>query len=157
MTKKVRKGRETRLVKCLPESRTGKSDTRDCLQQFQGTLQVTLRGSPSGQPIDDNEVRRKFQAFGDIKSIRPVNDRIECVLPAFAIFKFGIDRSTAQDMLSSMILGYVPAFSFAIVPFTIFSKNCDDAFNALRHQGLQDGVMDIVYAWDHTEGQSDSR
>lgn len=28
----------------------------------------------SGQPIDDNEVRRKFQQFGDIKTIRPVDN-----------------------------------------------------------------------------------
>lgn len=41
---------------------------------------MTLRASPSGQPIDDNEVRRKFQAFGDIKSVRLVNDRVECVI-----------------------------------------------------------------------------
>lgn len=41
---------------------------------------MTLRASPSGQPIDDTEVRRKFQAFGDIKSVRPANDRVEYVL-----------------------------------------------------------------------------
>lgn len=46
-------------------------------QQFQGTLQVTIRNSPSGQPIDDNEVRRKFQQFGDVKAVKPVGDRIE--------------------------------------------------------------------------------
>jgi hypothetical protein len=48
-------------------------------QQLQGTVQVTLRNSPSGGPIDDGEVRRKFQQFGDVKSVRPVNDRSECV------------------------------------------------------------------------------
>jgi hypothetical protein len=32
-------------------------------------LIVSLRNSASGQPIDDNEVRRKFQQFGDVKSI----------------------------------------------------------------------------------------
>lgn len=47
------------------------------VQQLQGTLQVTLRNSPSGQPIDDNEVRRKFQQFGDVKSVQPVGDRTE--------------------------------------------------------------------------------
>jgi hypothetical protein len=49
------------------------------LKQLQGTLLVTLRNSASGQPIDDNEVRRKFQQFGDVKSVKPVNDRPECV------------------------------------------------------------------------------
>jgi len=48
-------------------------------QQLQGTLQVTLRNSASGQSIDDNEVRRKFQQFGDVKSVNPVGDRTECV------------------------------------------------------------------------------
>lgn len=51
--------------------------------QLQGTLIVTLRDSPSGQSIDDNEVRRKFQQFGDVKSITPVNDRNESVVQSF--------------------------------------------------------------------------
>lgn len=38
-------------------------------QVTQGTLIVSLRNSASGQPIDDNEVRRKFQQFGDVKSV----------------------------------------------------------------------------------------
>lgn len=83
---------------------------------------MTLRASPSGQPIDDTEVRRKFQAFGDIKSVRPANDRVDS--------------------------RYVEFYDI---------RNCEDAFNALRHQGLQDGVMDIVYAWDYTEGQLEGR
>lgn len=37
----------------------------------QGTLIVTLRNSPSGQPIDDTEVHRLFGRFGDIKNIKP--------------------------------------------------------------------------------------
>lgn len=37
----------------------------------QGTLIVSLRNSASGQPIDDNEARRKFQQFGDVKSVTP--------------------------------------------------------------------------------------
>jgi hypothetical protein len=45
-------------------------------KQMQGTLQVTLRGSQTGH-IDDGELRRKFQQFGDIKSIRPIGDRFE--------------------------------------------------------------------------------
>ena len=43
----------------------------------QGTLLVTLRNSVSGQPIDDTEVRRKFQQFGDVKSVKHVGDRPE--------------------------------------------------------------------------------
>lgn len=43
---------------------------------MQGTLQVTLRGSQSGH-IDDNELRRRFQQYGDVKTIMPVNDRFE--------------------------------------------------------------------------------
>jgi hypothetical protein len=44
---------------------------------LQGTLLVTLRNSMSGQPIDDNEVRRKFQQFGDVKAVTPSGDRDE--------------------------------------------------------------------------------
>jgi len=54
-----------------------KGNDREKNQQFQGTLQVTLRNSQSGQVIDDNEVRRKFQQFGDVKAVKPVGDRIE--------------------------------------------------------------------------------
>ena len=38
---------------------------------------MTLRNS--NQAIDDGEVRRKFQQFGDVKSVRPVGDRHELV------------------------------------------------------------------------------
>ncbi|PBK76591.1 RNA-binding domain-containing protein [Armillaria solidipes] len=81
--------------------------------EMQGCLQVTLRSSPSGQPIDDNEVRRKFQQFGDVKSVRPVGERIDS--------------------------RYVEFYD---------TRACDEAYDRLRHQGLQDGVMDIVFAWD---------
>ncbi|EGO31131.1 hypothetical protein SERLADRAFT_444710, partial [Serpula lacrymans var. lacrymans S7.9] len=85
--------------------------------QLQGTVIVTLRNSPSGQPIDDNEVRRKFQQFGDVKSVRPIGDR-------------GDQR-------------YVEFYDI---------RACEESYDRLRHQGLQDGVMDIVFAWDVTEG-----
>lgn len=39
---------------------------------------MTLRNS--NQAIDDGEVRRKFQQFGDVKSVRPVGDRHESVV-----------------------------------------------------------------------------
>lgn len=45
------------------------------LQELQGNLLVTLRNS--NQAIDDDEVRRKFQQFGEVKSVRPVGDRPE--------------------------------------------------------------------------------
>ncbi|KAF8910020.1 hypothetical protein CPB84DRAFT_1764381 [Gymnopilus junonius] len=90
-----------------------KSNDREKNQQFQGTLQVTLRNSPSGQPIDDNEVRRKFQQFGDVKSVTPVGDRIDS--------------------------RYVEFYD---------TRACGEAYDRLRHQGLQDGVMDIVFAWE---------
>jgi hypothetical protein len=38
---------------------------------------VTLRNS--NQSIDDGEVRRKFQQFGDVKSVRPAGERHELV------------------------------------------------------------------------------
>jgi hypothetical protein len=31
-------------------------------------------------------------------------------------------------------------------------QSAEEAFDRLRHQGLQDGVMDIVLAWDETPG-----
>ncbi|KAF5392462.1 hypothetical protein D9757_002245 [Collybiopsis confluens] len=87
--------------------------------QYQGCLQVTLKNSPSGLPIDDNEVRRKFQQFGDVKAVLPVGDRIDS--------------------------RYVEYYD---------TRACDEAHDRLRHQGLQDGVMDIVFAWDVNEGGS---
>jgi hypothetical protein len=38
---------------------------------------VTLRNS--NQTIDDGEVRRKFQQFGDVKSVRSAGERHELV------------------------------------------------------------------------------
>jgi hypothetical protein len=50
-------------------------------QELQGTLLVTLRNS--NQIIDDGEVRRKFQQFGDVKSIRSAADRHELAILLF--------------------------------------------------------------------------
>ncbi|KAJ3750951.1 hypothetical protein DFH05DRAFT_142872 [Lentinula detonsa] len=85
--------------------------------QYQGCLQVTLKNSLSGLSIDDNEVRRKFQQIGDVKSIQPVGDRMDS--------------------------RYVEYYD---------TRACEEAHDRLRHQGLQDGVMDIVFAWDVNEG-----
>ncbi|KAF8915091.1 hypothetical protein CPB85DRAFT_1218204 [Mucidula mucida] len=91
-----------------------RDDSKDAKNiEMQGSLQVTLRSSPSGQAIDDNEVRRKFQQFGDVKSVRPVGNRIDS--------------------------RYVEYYD---------TRACFEAHDRLRHQGLQDGVMDIVFAWD---------
>jgi len=49
-----------------------------CAQELQGTLLVTLRNS--NQIIDDGEVRRKFQQFGDVKSIRTAAERHELAI-----------------------------------------------------------------------------
>ncbi|KAH0837926.1 hypothetical protein J3R83DRAFT_6158 [Lanmaoa asiatica] len=87
---------------------------REKNQQYQGCLIVTLKDSR--QLIDDNEVRRKFQQFGDVKSVIPVGDRTE----------------------------------YVTLPLT-WLLNCDEAFDRLRHQGLQDGTMDIIYAWEESE------
>ncbi|KAF8559926.1 hypothetical protein OG21DRAFT_1502271 [Imleria badia] len=95
------------------DQKQGGSD-RERNQQYQGCLIVTLKDSR--QLIDDNEVRRKFQQFGDVKSVMPVGDR------------------TDQR--------YVEYYDM---------RNCDEAFDRLRHQGLQDGTMDIIYAWEESE------
>lgn len=101
---------------------------REKNQQMQGVLQCTLRSSPTGQPIDEGEVRRKFQASGDLKAVRPVGERIDSVYVEF------------YDM-----------------------RACHEAFDRLRHQNLQDGVMDLVLAWDDNDnggynpGQSNGR
>ncbi|KAG6842403.1 hypothetical protein C0991_007533 [Blastosporella zonata] len=69
-------GRPIDVHYSLPRDDNARSD-RDKNQQLQGTLQVTLRNSASGAPLDDNEVRRKFQQFGDVKTVTPVGDRSE--------------------------------------------------------------------------------
>ena len=85
------------------------------MQQLQGTLQVSLRNSQSGQSIDDNEVRRKFQQFGDVKSVQPVGDRTElsvsrvlvqsCVLTSLKFSIRGILRhKSPQRLFSSFLL-----------------------------------------------------
>jgi hypothetical protein len=46
-----------------------------CLDFAQGTLLLTLR--QSNQAIDDHELRRIFQRFGDVKQILPAEGRGE--------------------------------------------------------------------------------
>ncbi|KAG6846084.1 hypothetical protein H0H87_006448 [Tephrocybe sp. NHM501043] len=108
-------GRPIDVHYSLPRDDNSRND-RDKNQQLQGTLQVTLRNSPSNAPLDDNEVRRKFQQFGDVKSVQPVGDRSDSRFVEF------------YDI-----------------------RACEEAFDRLRHQGLQDGVMDIVLSWDTNE------
>ncbi|KAH9837320.1 uncharacterized protein C8Q71DRAFT_595977 [Rhodofomes roseus] len=102
-------GRPIDVHYSLPRDDGGRGAEKD-KQQLQGTLIVTLKNSASGQPIDDNEVRRKFQQFGDVKSVRPAPG-IDCRFVEF------------YDTRAS-----------------------DEAHDRLRHQGLQDGVMEIVFA-----------
>ncbi|KAF5384968.1 hypothetical protein D9615_001162 [Tricholomella constricta] len=109
-------GRPIDVHYSLPRDDHARGNDRDKNQQLQGTLQVTLRNSPSGAPLDDNEVRRKFQQFGDVKTVKPVGDRPDS--------------------------RYVEFYDI---------RACEEAFDRLRHQGLQDGVMDIVLAWDTNE------
>ncbi|KAJ7508675.1 hypothetical protein B0H11DRAFT_2153090 [Mycena galericulata] len=109
-------GRPIDVHYSLPRDDHAKGGDRDKNQQLQGCLQVTLRNSQSGQ-IDDNEVRHKFQQFGDVKAVKPVGDRPDS--------------------------RYVEYYDM---------RTCDEAFDRLRHQGLQDGVMDIVFAWDESQG-----
>ncbi|CAK5280369.1 unnamed protein product [Mycena citricolor] len=111
-------GRPIDVHYSLPRDDQNKSE-RERSQELQGCLQVTLRSSVSNLPIDDNEVRIKFQQFGDVKAVKPVDNRSDS--------------------------RYVEYYDM---------RACDEAFNRLRHQGLQDGVMDIVYAWDTTDTSS---
>ena len=37
---------------------------------LKGTLLFTLRGAQSGQPLDENELRRRCQQSGDIKATK---------------------------------------------------------------------------------------
>lgn len=77
-------------------------------QELQGHLIITLRNSPTNQPIDENEVRRKFQQFGEVKSVRPCGDRPEYVL-FFLAFPADTqsDATPAKPTSSSSIHGYV--------------------------------------------------
>ncbi|KAI6154016.1 hypothetical protein BKA82DRAFT_4096529 [Pisolithus tinctorius] len=107
-------GRPIDVHYSLPRDDPKQGIDREKNQQFQGFLIVTLKDSR--QPIDHHEVKRKFQQFGDVKSVSPVDDRTDqCYVEYFDI------------------------------------RNCEDAFDRLRHQGLQDGTMDIVFAWEESE------
>ncbi|KAG2155699.1 hypothetical protein DEU56DRAFT_319839 [Suillus clintonianus] len=107
-------GRPIDVHYSLPRDDQKQGGDRDKNQQFQGNLIVTLKDSV--QAIDDNEVRRKFQQFGDVKSVTPVGDRSD--------------------------QRYVEFYDI---------RACDEAFDRLRHQGLQDGTMDVTYAWEESE------
>ncbi|KAI8981178.1 hypothetical protein BD414DRAFT_523522 [Trametes punicea] len=109
-------GRPIDVHYSLPRDDHGKGADRQREQELQGTLLVTLRNSVTNQPIDDEEVRRKFQQFGDVKSVRPVGDRPD--------------------------QRYVEFYD---------TRACEEAHDRLRHQGLQDGVMDIVFAYTGTD------
>ncbi|KAI0830801.1 hypothetical protein BC628DRAFT_1486999 [Trametes gibbosa] len=109
-------GRPIDVHYSLPRDDNGKGADRQREQELQGTLLVTLRNSPTNQPIDDGEVRRKFQQFGDVKSVRPVADRPD--------------------------QHYVEFYD---------TRASEEAHDRLRHQGLQDGVMEIVYAVSGTD------
>ncbi|KAG6851351.1 hypothetical protein H0H93_005749 [Arthromyces matolae] len=110
-------GRPIDVHYSLPRDDNNRGNEREKNQQLQGNLIVTLRNSPSGAPLDDNEVRKKFQQFGDVKSVKPV------------------DNHSSDSR-------YVEFYD---------TRACEEAFDRLRHQSLQDGVMDIVLAWDTSE------
>ncbi|CAE6379362.1 unnamed protein product [Rhizoctonia solani] len=80
----------------------------------QGTLLLTLR--QSNQAIDDHELRRIFQRFGDVKQILPAEGRGD------------------QRLLEMYD-----------------SRAMETAHDHLQGQPLQDGIMDIEFAWDVPE------
>lgn len=103
-------------------------------QEMQGALLVTLRNSPSGQPIDEGEVRRKFQQFGDVKSVRPAGDRQDqCYVEFFDI------RVSTKDVIGTVTIAHFMALTV---------QSAEEAYGRLRHQSLQDGTVDIMLAWD---------
>ncbi|KAL5519435.1 hypothetical protein ACEPAH_1118 [Sanghuangporus vaninii] len=53
--------------------RADEQNSKDPKDRNQGTLLATLHNTTS--PIDDNEVRRRFQQFGDIKNVKPGDNR----------------------------------------------------------------------------------
>lgn len=91
--------------------------------------------SPSRQAIDDNELRRKMQQFGDVKNIKPV-------------YSGGVPRPesvrstrTADDVLTS---GYPSQRLVEMYD----SRACVHAHDRLRDQSLQDGLMVLEFEWD---------
>ncbi|TFL03345.1 hypothetical protein BDV98DRAFT_381940 [Pterulicium gracile] len=62
-------GRPIDVHYSLPRDDHAKGIDRERNQAMQGTIQITLRDSRSGMPIDEGELRRKFTPFGDIKAI----------------------------------------------------------------------------------------
>ncbi|EIW87088.1 hypothetical protein CONPUDRAFT_79258 [Coniophora puteana RWD-64-598 SS2] len=105
-------GRPIDVHYSLPRDDGGKGGDKN---QYQGTLIVTMRNSSSGQGIDDNEVRRRFQQIGDVKSVMPGDH------PAQRYVEFYDIRA------------------------------CDIAFDRLNHQPLQDGMMEVTFAWEEQE------
>ena len=119
-------------------------------QELQGTLLVTLRNS--NQIIDDGEVRRKFQQFGDVKSIRPAAERHELV-----ILLLGLNSKLTQFLSSQRHVEFYDTRVSSVLcnrrkAYLIVGQSAEEAYDRLRHQGLQDGVMDIVLAWEETPG-----
>ena len=116
---------------------------------MQGTLQIILRNSLSGQPIDDNELRRRFQQFGDVKSIAPMDNRPEYVLCNF--FRYSMLMfAGSQRYLEYYDIRVGTPYPSILSRADRQRQACDQAFDRLRHQTLQDGVMDISFAWDNT-------
>ena len=52
----------------------------------------------SGQPIDDNEVRRKFQQFGDVKAVTSSGDRNE-LSAVYGLLYFQVNRNNSVNDL----------------------------------------------------------
>ena len=98
-----------------------------------------MRNSVSGQLIDDNEVRRKFQQFGDVKSVTP-GERGDERLVEFYDTRVNYCFTSQSGIITLMFL-----------------QAAEEAYDRLRHQGLQDGVMDIAVAWDVDEPPRDQR
>ena len=85
-------------------------------QEMQGTLLVTLKDSVTGQGLDEGELRRRFQQFGDVKSIRPSGERIEYVRHGSHIVVYSFHL--VNGILSSLTSEYVSLSLFIYVVLT---------------------------------------
>lgn len=99
--------------------------------------------------INDEEVRRKFQQFGDVKAVKLAGDRNEYASRS-ALWYNALIRPPSQRYVEFFDTRVSPS-SHIPIQFLTLLQAADEAHDRLRHQGLQDGVMDIIFAADNED------
>ena len=98
----------------------------------------------------------KFDASSNNLEMLNPSAQLEIVMSELLLFSAKSVDSLSPSLSQRYVEFYDTRVSYVLCnrrkADLIVDQSAEEAFDRLRHQGLQDGVMDIVLAWEESAG-----